>query len=111
MGLLKNDKGQLVDPPLSEWFELSYAQFLTIPRLVMENMPLEWQEKMKALLYELDGTFDWRPEEGRYWVRLKDNSGRFCDAPLSDYRRGTVEHIRRNGHGLINNFTEQKGGE
>lgn len=82
------------DEPISYWFGLSYAQFLTIPRLVMENMPLEWQRKMAVLLEELDDTFDWRPKEGRYWVRLKDAQGRYCSAPLADYRHGSVEHLR-----------------
>lgn len=80
--------------PISDWFELSYAQFLTVPRLVMESMPLAWQEQMAALLQELDDTFDWRPAEGRYWVKLRDARGRFTDAPLDDYRRGSCEHLR-----------------
>jgi hypothetical protein len=80
--------------PINDWFELSYSQFLTVPRLVMQSMPLEWQEKMAALLQEMDDTFDWRPE-GRYWVKLKDANGRYCEAPLNDYRRGSVEHLRK----------------
>ncbi len=80
--------------PLSDWFELSYAQFLTVPRLVMESMPLDWQRQMAALLRAMDDTFDWRPKEGRYWVRLKDDRGRFAYAPLDDYRHGSVEHLR-----------------
>ncbi len=85
----------VMDSPISEWFELSYAQFLTVPRLVMESMPYKWQEQIAALLEEMDDTFDWRPNEGRYWVQLKDGNGRDCDAPLGDYRRGSVTHLRR----------------
>jgi hypothetical protein len=81
--------------PIHEWFELSYAQFLTVPRLVMESMPLDWQLRMARLLRQMDNTFDWRPKEGRYWVKLKDGEGKYCDAPLGDYRRGSVEHLRR----------------
>jgi hypothetical protein len=92
--ILKNKDDQYFDSPISEWFELSHAQFLTVPRLVMESTPLEWQEKMKALLVEMDETFNWRPEEGRYWVKLKDDNGRYCDAPLNDYRHGDIEHLR-----------------
>lgn len=84
------------DRPIHEWFELTYAQFLTVPRLVMQSMPLEWQRKMAALLCEMDATFDWRPKEGCYWVRLKDDKGRFMHAPLNDYRHGSCEHLRRN---------------
>ena len=43
---------------MSLWFNLSYAQFLTVPRLVLESMPPEWQRKMAALLREMDATFD-----------------------------------------------------
>jgi len=81
--------------PISEWFELSYAQYLTVPRLVMESMPFKWQEQMAKLLQEMDDTFDWRPKEGRYWVMLKDGKGRYSHAPLNDYRRGSIEHLRQ----------------
>lgn len=82
------------ESPISLWFELSYARFLTVPRLVLESMPIEWQRQMAALLQAMDDTFDWRPKEGRYWVQLKDGQGRFTEAPLQDYRRGRIEHLR-----------------
>ncbi len=90
----KSEKGVCKSSPIHTWFELTYAQFLTVPRLVMQNMPLEWQEKMAALLDEMDETFDWRPKEGRYWVKLRDANGRFWHAPLEDYRHGSCEHLR-----------------
>ena len=97
--MLRSD-GVYVESPINAWFELSYARFLTVPRLVLESMPAEWQDKMAALLREMDETFDWRPHEGRYWVRLKDREGRFTDAPLGDYRRGSVEHLRIQPEGI-----------
>ena len=75
------------------WFELSYAQYLTVPRSILEAMPDEWQERFVACLEELDETFDWRPREGRYWCRLRDGSGRFADDPLMEYRRPNYRHI------------------
>ena len=81
--------------PLNAWFELTYAQFLTVPRLVLQSMPLEWQRRMAVLLQEMDDTFDWRPEEGRYWVQLRDGHGQFQDAPLNNYRHGSCEHLRK----------------
>lgn len=79
---------------IHQWFELTYAQYLTIPRSVLQSMPDEWQEKFATLLYELDDTIDWRPAEGRYWVELRDDKGRFVKDPLQDYERGRrhVEH-------------------
>lgn len=92
------------DDAIHDWFELSYSQFLTIPRLVMQSMPAEWQAKMVDLLNELDETFDWRPEQGTYWVSLAlpRNDGDDDEPPvlvpvdhaICDYRRGSVEHLR-----------------
>lgn len=76
----------IMDPPIHGWFELSYAQYLTVPRSVLQSMPIEWQERFVKCLEELDETFDWRPEEGRYWVRLKDGQGKFVHDSLMDYR-------------------------
>nr|WP_320132353.1 hypothetical protein [uncultured Holophaga sp.] len=42
---------------LSEWFSLSYAGFLTIPRVLMEAMPDVWQCRMAALLNEYSETW------------------------------------------------------
>lgn len=76
------------------WFDLSCAQYLTVPRSVLQSMPSEWQSEFVALLEELDSTIDWRPNEGRYWVQLKDSKGRYVADPLMDYARGRrrIEH-------------------
>jgi hypothetical protein len=82
------------DEPISLWFNLSYAQYLTIPRSIMEAMPQEWQSKMANLLNELDSTYDWRPTEGRYWVKLKDGKGRYVSDPLMQYRHPDTSYIK-----------------
>lgn len=79
------------------WFELTYAQYATIPRSVMEAMPDEWQERMVACLRELDETFDWRPRGGCYWVTLKGANGRYAADRLMEYRhpdRAYIESLR-----------------
>ena len=43
---------------LSEWFGLSYSSFCVMPRVLMEDMPDEWQEKMAELLNQYDDAFD-----------------------------------------------------
>ena len=43
---------------LWNWFSFSYASWLTIPRVMMHEMPDEWQDKMAALLEEFDSTWD-----------------------------------------------------
>ena len=77
------------------WFELSYAQYLTIPRSVLEAMPLKWQLTFVKCLEELDETIDWRPKEGRYWVKLKDAKGRYVKDPLGDYKYGAANVKRK----------------
>lgn len=74
--------------PIHEWFELSYAQYLTIPRSVLQSMPIEWQERFVKCLEELDDTIEWRPNDGCYWVQLKDDKGRYMKDDLQDYERG-----------------------
>lgn len=78
------------DGAIHEWFELTYAQYLTIPRSVLQTMSLSWQERFVELLNELDKTIDWMPKEGRYWVQLKDDKGRYAYDPFMDYGRGRV---------------------
>lgn len=77
-----------MDEPIHLWFELSYAQYLTVPRSALQSMPVEWQRRFVACLKELDRSIDWRPRVGCYWVRLKDDAGRFMRDPLMDYDRG-----------------------
>lgn len=81
-----------IKPPDTEaihrWFELSYAQYLTVPRSVLQSMPEAWQRKFVALLEKMDEAIDWRPKQGRYWVQLKDGEGRWMRDPLMDYERG-----------------------
>ena len=74
--------------PIHNWFGLTYAQYLTIPRSVLQSMPEEWQTRFVQCLEELDEAIDWRPSEGRYWVQLKDGKGRYVSDPLMDYERG-----------------------
>lgn len=82
---------------IHHWFELSYAQYLTIPRSVLQSMPDEWQKRFVKCLNELDDTIDWRPKSGRYWVKLKDGQGRYVEDPLMNYDRGRrqIKHIKK----------------
>jgi len=73
---------------IHNWFELSYTQYLTIPRTALQSMPDGWQRRFVKCLEELDESIDWRPESGRYWVQLKDHRGRYVNDPLMDYQRG-----------------------
>lgn len=86
--------------PIHEWFELTYAQYLTIPRSALQSMPTEWQRRFVDCLDELDARIDWRPSGGlQYWVQLRDTAtGAFVPIsrdPLMDYARGRRRVSRR----------------
>ena len=75
---------------LHQWFGLTYASWLTLPRVVMCEMPDEWQLKMAKLLEEMNETFSdpfgLMPE---ITVRARDrNSGKLVKMPefLCQYR-------------------------
>ncbi len=82
------------------FFGLSYAQYLAIPRSVLQSMPEEWQDKFVECLLELSDTIDYGPtnlddiyrvqlfrtnpggeEDHEYWLEAIDD-------PLADYERG-----------------------
>ena len=49
---------------LWNWFGLSYASFLVLPRVLIHEMPTEWQDKMTELLEEYEDTFPNQPKLG-----------------------------------------------
>jgi hypothetical protein len=71
--------------PIHTYFELSYAQYIAIPRTVLQSMPVEWQVRFVECMTELDELIDWRQN---YYVYLRDDKGRFTSDPLADYDRG-----------------------
>lgn len=84
---------------LSCWFGLSYSSFLTMPRVLMEAMPAEWQEKLALLLHEYDDTWDNWPEGWGSRVTLTVN-GKLAKMPgwVINYRhpdREAIEKLRR----------------
>ena len=85
-------KDSLDKRTIHDWFELTYVQYLTIPRSVLQSMPLDWQVGFTKLLDELDKQMDWRPNNADYWVQLRGNRGMFLNLrdndPFMDYERG-----------------------
>ena len=74
---------------LQLWFGLSYSSFLVLPRILMEDMPNEWQSKMAALLNEYNDSFD-QSEIGVDGCRVqatKDKKLSKMPSELLNYRR------------------------
>ncbi|KVZ18629.1 hypothetical protein WT88_29550 [Burkholderia stagnalis] len=69
-----------------EWFGLTYASYLVIPRALLCGMPAEWQEKFAALLNECRETYDSGQIQDAYTVNLRGRDGRFVTDPLANYR-------------------------
>lgn len=70
------------------WFGLSYASWLTMPRVLMQQMPPKWQEKMVDLLDEFNNEFpEWAKDVDQVHVTAR-KGGKFSKIPewLNDYR-------------------------
>lgn len=70
------------------WFSLTYANYLVLPRAVLQSMPDEWQHRFVECLQEMERAFyhlDWPT----YMVTARDSSnGRFKRDPIPHYWRG-----------------------
>lgn len=64
---------------IHNWFGLSYANYLVLPRSILQSMSDEWQKKMTDLLYELEDKIS---DEGLilmpdYTVEARDSNGKY----------------------------------
>ena len=77
------------------WFGLSYASWLTLPRVLMEAMPDRWQADMAKLLHEYDEAFPNQPDIG---TRVQiTHKGKLIKTPewLLNYRHPDRSEINR----------------
>ena len=79
---------------LQFWFGLSYAFWLTIPRVLMEAMPCDWQKDMARLLFEYNSFFPNQPDLGTR-VQITQNN-KLIKTPewIINYRHPDVVKIR-----------------
>ncbi|WP_051761340.1 hypothetical protein [Microbispora rosea] len=54
---------------IHSYFSLSYANYLVLPRTLLQSMPDEWQTRMVACLRELDDAFRHVPQAEAYKVQ------------------------------------------
>ena len=82
------------DPPVSDYFGLSHSSWLTLPRVLMESMPHDWQQKMTDLLFEYEATFNLEPQCLGTTVRTT-YQGKIVKTPdwLKNYRHPDKEFI------------------
>lgn len=84
------------DAHVHEWFELTYANYLVLPRSLLQEMPLEWQERFVRCLRQMRERFDdSQVHGGDYVVQVRGVDGRFIYDPLSAYRHPDQQAIER----------------
>lgn len=82
------------------WFGLSRASFCVMPRVLMHEMPDEWQDKMAALLEEYQATFKTYELPACRVMAQSTRGSRFASWPewLLNYRRPLVDAIETLRH-------------
>lgn len=85
---------------ISEWFSLSYSSYLVLPRVFLESMPENFQERFVALLQELEESLEIDENyTGQYKVQYwKDK--RFAVDPYRAYRHTSVKLKEKEENGI-----------
>lgn len=80
------------------YFNLTYANYLVIPRTLLQSMDEGWQERFVRLLNELNEAFDYIERADAYRVTPYDpTTGKFAKEPVPHYNRGRT-HIEPFGN-------------
>ena len=87
---------------ITNYFGLSYTSWLVMPRVLLEEMPIKWQEKMTKILDEFDEVFDrdklWK--DGYPFIRMKSHdTGKFVSLQLTK-----LPHYRHPQKNEVNYF-------
>ncbi len=76
------------------WFSISRAGWVTLPRVLLHDMPDEWQDKMAALLEEYEATYKNWPEGLGSRVQITDHGKLSSEYRwLHNYRRPDQQRI------------------
>ena len=111
---MKTNECLFTDEAVHEFFGLSYAHYLVLPRLALQTMPPDWQRRFVECLHELCEAIDFVPEGLEYHVQLRDSSTHKIVAlardPLNDYRHGRCEYKGPSSSGRISACESGEGG-
>ena len=82
---------------IHEWFGLTYSNYLTLPRSLLQSMPDEWQERFVKCLEEMRAAFSHLGDmPDCYTVNARAAHGKFAHDPYADYERGRRVVMRDN---------------
>lgn len=76
------------------WFGLTYANYLVIPRSVLQSMPDEWQQRFVGCLEEMGtayGHLDWPQYDVRALARPADIITPTCECETCDGRGHDID--------------------
>lgn len=85
---MTNENDAFDEEPIHGWFGLTYANYLTLPRTLLQSMPSEWQRRFVQCLAELDYAFRDIGQPSSYLVQARDADGKFILDPIPHYNRG-----------------------
>jgi hypothetical protein len=74
--------------PIHEFFGLTYANYLVLPRAILQSLPLPTQRKLVQVLEEIRALYgdDFQPPA--YRVLCLDERGKFITDPCPHYNKG-----------------------
>ena len=77
------------DDYIHNWFGLTYANYLVLPRSILQSMDAEWQKKMVNLLNDLEDKMreEYLQDMPDYSVNAKDSNGKYIKDPYRYYWR------------------------
>lgn len=80
--------------PINKWFGDSSAAYLVLSRLSLQEMPLEWQARLVALLDEAHTEHGLPTPPPKLEVKRRDIQGKIVSDPWANYRHGTSKEAK-----------------
>lgn len=71
---------------IHDWFGLTYGNYLVVPRTLLEQMPMDWQNEMVSLLDKADAFFSDVPDYEYKVTAIDPKTKRYTKDPLAEYR-------------------------
>ena len=80
---------------INTWFGLSRSSYMVIPRVLLQDMPKDWQHKFVSLIRDYEEAYPNQPEIGTT-VRITDVNGKLVKAPkwILNYRYPDQDKIK-----------------
>ncbi len=80
------DAAPMIEGESWEYFGLSYASWLVLPRIALQSMPAPWQAQFFALVREMEDTLAYPPGyTGEFTVSMRDGK-KFVKNVFPHYR-------------------------